>query len=298
MAERAEDEPAFKKVAAAEKKGQRDALRAQNEEEFKAKRADEKQNTREALRAKNEEEFKVKRAADEKRRQDALRTKDEEGLKKMGAAKKKNQYTRRVQDEPEFKAKMAAKEKKRQDALREKDELGLKQKAAAKKKNQREREVTCQFDMIRSFWRGVEGGLSYSCVCCHKMKFDNQVVEFEEPLISKIGQQWVEEAIGEPDPKQERNGQYYICHYCKNKLLQKRMPNIFLLARSCLLITLIKCLKGHKFLGSLFECVLKMYLSLSLSLYFYLSLYFFGQVMSPHLSDQMSQRSQVSRVAL
>ena len=43
-----------------------------------------------------------------------------------------------------------------------------------------------------------------------------------------------------------------------------------------------------------------MYLSLSLSLSLYLSssLYFFGQVMSPYHSDQMSQRLQVSRVAL
>ena len=44
-----------------------------------------------------------------------------------------------------------------------------------------------------------------------------------------------------------------------------------------------------------------MYLSLSLSLSLYLSLSlssFFGQVMSPHHSDQMSQRSQVSRIAL
>ena len=40
-----------------------------------------------------------------------------------------------------------------------------------------------------------------------------------------------------------------------------------------------------------------MYLSLSLSLYLSLSLSFFGQVMSPHHSDQMSQRSQVSRIA-
>ena len=39
-----------------------------------------------------------------------------------------------------------------------------------------------------------------------------------------------------------------------------------------------------------------MYLSLSLSLYF--SLTFFGQVISPHHSDQMSQRTQVSRIAL
>ena len=201
---RAEDEPAVKKKAAEERQNLRDALRSQNEEEFKAKRADEKRIRRDALRSQNEEEFKAKRAAEEKRRQDTLRAKDEPG----------------------FKAKMAAKEKRRQDALREKDEPGLKQKAAAKKKNQREREVTCQFDMIRSFWRAVEGGLSYSCVCCHKKKFDNQVVEFEEPLISKIGEQWVEEAIGDPDPRQERNGIYYICHYCKNKLLQKRMPNI------------------------------------------------------------------------
>ena len=41
-------------------------------------------------------------------------------------------------------------------------------------------------------------------------------------------------------------------------------------------------------------------LSLSLSLYLYLplSLSFYGQVMSTHHSDQMSQRSQVSRIAL
>ena len=63
-AERAEDEPAVKKRAAAVKKGQRGALRAQNEEEFKAKRAAEIKHTRVSLRAQNEEEFKAKRAAE------------------------------------------------------------------------------------------------------------------------------------------------------------------------------------------------------------------------------------------
>ena len=106
------------------------------------------------------------------------------------------------------------------------DEPGFKPKAAAKKQNQRKEEVTTQWDMIRKFWRDTEDGWSYSCVCCHKLKFDNQVVEFEEPLISRIGQQWIEEAIGDPDPRQERRGKYYICHYCKNKLLQDKMPPI------------------------------------------------------------------------
>ena len=41
-----------------------------------------------------------------------------------------------------------------------------------------------------------------------------------------------------------------------------------------------------------------MYLSLSFSVSLSLSLSFFGQLMSPHHSDQMSQRSQVSRVTL
>ena len=76
----------------------------------------------------------------------------------------------------------------------------------------------------------------------------------------------------------------------------------FFLVESCLLITLIKCLKGHKSLGSLIEDVLQMYLSLSLSLflslYLSLSLYFFGRVMSPHHSNQMSEKLQVSRIAL
>ena len=45
---------------------------------------------------------------------------------------------------------------------------------------------------------------------------------------------------------------------------------VFFWVRSSLLITLIKCLKGHKSLGSLSEGVLKMYLSLSLSLSLYL----------------------------
>ena len=75
---------------------------------------------------------------------------------------------------------------------------------------------------------------------------------------------------------------------------------VFFLVRSCLLISLIKCLKGHKSLGSLFEGALYMYLSLSLSLSLYLSLscLFFAQVMSPPHSDQMSQMSKVSRIAL
>ena len=62
-----------------------------------------------------------------------------------------------------------------------------------------------------------------------------------------------------------------------------------------LLITLNKCLKGHKSLGLLLGGVLKMSLSLSLSLS--LSI-FFGHVMSSHHSEQMSQRSQVSRMGL
>ena len=69
------------------------------------------------------------------------------------------------------------------------------------------------------------------------------------------------------------------------------------LVMSCLLITLNKCLKGHKSLGLLLGGVLKMSLSLSLSLSLYLSLSIF-LVMSPHHSDKMSQRSEVSRIAL
>ena len=52
-----------------------------------------------------------------------------------------------------------------------------------------------------------------------------------------------------------------------------------------------QCLKCHKSLGLLLERVLKMSLYLSLSI-------FFGHVMSFHHSEQMSQRSQVSRIAL
>ena len=75
---------------------------------------------------------------------------------------------------------------------------------------------------------------------------------------------------------------------------------IVFLVRSCTLITLIKWVKGHKSLWSLFEGVLLMYLSLSLflSLSLSLPLSFFGPVMSPHHSGQMSQRLQVSRIAL
>ena len=46
----------------------------------------------------------------------------------------------------------------------------------------------------------------------------------------------------------------------------------FLLVSSCPLIILVKCLKGYKFLISLCEGVLLMYLSLSLSLSVYMSL--------------------------
>ena len=156
-----------------------------------------------------------------------MRAKDEEGFRSKVAAKKTNQRdVSRAQNEEEFKAKRAVEKQHEREALRAEDEAKLRGKWAAEKKNQREREVTTQWDMIRKFWRDTEDGWSYSCVCCHKLKFDNQVVEFEEPLISRIGQQWIEEAIGEPDPSQERFGKYYICHYCKNKLLQNKMPPI------------------------------------------------------------------------
>ena len=63
---------------------------------------------------------------------------------------------------------------------------------------------------------------------------------------------------------------------------------LIFLVMLCLLITLNKCLKGHKSLRLLLGGVLKM--SLSLSLYLSLSI-FFGHVMSSHHSEQMSQRS-------
>ena len=83
---------------------------------------------------------------------------------------------------------------------------------------------------------------------------------------------------------------------------------------SCLLITLNKCLKGHKSLGLLLGGVLNgrkspisKVLSQSVTMSpielfsmssICLSLCLFvDQVTSPHHSDQMSQRSQVSRIA-
>ena len=56
-----------------------------------------------------------------------------------------------------------------------------------------------------------------------------------------------------------------------------------------------QCLKRHKYLGLFFEGVLQLSLSVCV---FHCHCLFVGQVMSPHLSDQMSQRSQVSRGAL
>ena len=73
---------------------------------------------------------------------------------------------------------------------------------------------------------------------------------------------------------------------------------VFLLVRSCLLITLIKCLNGHRSLESLFRVFSKCLchcLCLCLCLCHCL---FVGQVMSPHHSDKMSQWSEVSWVAL
>ena len=169
----------------------------------------------------------AKRVENRRNKRKAERAEDEPAFKAKAAAQKKNQRdVSRAEDEAELRGKWTAEKKNQREVLRAEDEAELRGKWAAEKKNQRKREVTNQFDMIRKFWRDTEDGWSYSCVCCHKLKFDNQVVEFEEPLISRIGQQWIEEAIGEPDPSQERFGKYYICHYCKNKLLQNKMPPI------------------------------------------------------------------------
>merc|ERR1712012_1448447 len=91
-------------------------------------------------------------------------------------------------------------------------------------KKSKRKQATCQNDLIRNFWAAVENGWSFHCVCCHKMRFDSQVVEFKEPLISQIRWQMIEKAIGDPNPKLMRGDTYYICHYCKNKLLKDQMP--------------------------------------------------------------------------
>ena len=69
---------------------------------------------------------------------------------------------------------------------------------------------------------------------------------------------------------------------------------VFLLVRSCLLITLIKCLKSHKSLGSLFEGALNVFVFVIVFVFVFVIVI----VKSPHLFNQMSQRSQVSRIAL
>ena len=66
---------------------------------------------------------------------------------------------------------------------------------------------------------------------------------------------------------------------------------VFLGVMSCLLITLIKCLKGHKSLGSLFEGILKMYLSFVISHHLCLCLFYFC---SGHISSSLW--SNVSKV--
>ena len=133
----------------------------------------------------------------------------------------------REKNEEELKATMASEKYRQREILREKNEEEFKAKRALEKsKERRRKQATCQNDLIRNFWAAVENGWSFPCVCCHKMRFDSQVVEFKEPLISQIRWQMIEKAIGDPNPKLMRGDTYYICHYCKNKLLKDQMPSI------------------------------------------------------------------------
>ena len=67
------------------------------------------------------------------------------------------------------------------------------------------------------------------------------------------------------------------------------------LVMSCLLITLTKCLKGHKSLGLLLGGVLKM----SLSLYLYLSIYFCHVMISRISAGLVHQQDRrISRISL
>ena len=188
----------------ANRAAKREALRAADEPSFKAMRADEKQTGRDALREKDEPTFKAMRAAEVQATRDALREKDEAALK----------------------VKMAAEKQAERDKLRAKDEAALKKKMAEEKRKQREKDEPDQFDLIRKFRKAVREGWSFSCVCCHTMQFDSQVVEYKEPLISQLFEvgDKVEVAIGDLDPKQIRDGKYYICHYCKGKLLKDKIP--------------------------------------------------------------------------
>ena len=85
------------------------------------------------------------------------------------------------------------------------------------------------------------------------------------------------------------------------KSFKKFLKSSNFLGRSCLLITLIKCLKGHKSLGLLLKGVLwgrQVGGQVGRWVSMQVGKYFFGQVMSPHHSDNISQWSQVSQSAL
>ena len=73
---------------------------------------------------------------------------------------------------------------------------------ALRQRKSRAKKIENHNDMIRQFWAAVEPGWTFSCVCCHRRRFDNQVDVYKpEEIIKHVGENMIKDTIGDLNPE-------------------------------------------------------------------------------------------------
>ena len=217
----------FNAARATEKNNERIKKRTQDEACFKIKRANEKKNERIKKRTQDEAKFKTKRANEKKDERKKKHTQNEHSFKVKMAAEKKNERTKkRAQDENSFTVKRANEKRiERTKKMAENPEL-FKQKQKEEKRKTIQIKNSSEEGRRTSFRNSIREGRKYSCICCHRLFFNNGVVKFSSDFEEEVSSNFKDIILKSIGKIQTTNGRgtSFICITCKNHISKGKVP--------------------------------------------------------------------------
>ena len=189
-------------------------MMAEREKRAKKTNAAKCKTSREKKKAENPEKL----HADEAKRKGKSRT-------AHAQSERESREKKKAENPEKFRTDHARSERESREKKKEENPEKLHADEAAKQQNCRKIKIETHYDMIRQFWDDVEPGWSFACICCHRKRFSNQVAVYNPgEIIKNVGENIIDDAIGDLDPDMKTNGEYHLCHYCRKKILKDQVP--------------------------------------------------------------------------
>ena len=155
-------------------------------------------------------------------------------LKEQQQLKSQNKERKRKKADAKAYKKIRADEKaKGRERKKEADKAAYDKERALEKANERnqinKKMMKSAIGRRRKFFDSVRDGPIYGCVCCHRIRFRNGVVRFDDNIkecIFSINPSIIDKSIGTPSSVLAVKKEFYICLDCKSKLLNNKVPSL------------------------------------------------------------------------